>query len=79
MNIDAIMFSDGLKGLQIDKTNKENANQSSRQTQFVANKLVAACSAHVLTSKYPITLQTSTSYIHTIGFVAGLNGFQVAK
>ena len=38
---------------------------------------MAASSGRVLTSEYAILLQTSTSYIYTIAFSAGLNGLQV--
>ena len=34
--------------------NRENESQSSRQTQFVSNKLVAACSARILTFEYTL-------------------------
>ena len=75
----AMAFSVGLNGLQVDGVNTENYSQSSRQTQFIASKLVAACSTLVLTNEYTTTLQTSASYmyIYAIAFSAGLNGLQV--
>ena len=52
-----MVISGGLNSLQVDEVNIENYSPSSRQTLFVASKLVAACSTLVLTSKYAITLQ----------------------
>ena len=72
-------FSAGLNGLQVDDVNRKNESRSSRQIQFVASKLVAACSTHVLTSKYAITMLTSTSYILVITFSARLNGLEINK
>ena len=38
-----MVFSAGLNGLQVDEVNRNY-----RKTQFVASKLAAACSEHVL-------------------------------
>ena len=43
----AMVFTGGLNRLQVDKVNTEHYSSSSRQTQFVASKLITACSAHV--------------------------------
>ena len=67
------MFFASLSVLQVNKVNRENDSQRSRQTLFVASKLVAACSERVLTFEYAITLHT-----RAIAFSAGLiNGLQV--
>ena len=64
IHVYAMAFSAALNSLQVDEINTENYmySRNFKQTQFIANELVATCSALVLTSEYAITLQTSTSY-----------------
>ena len=48
-------FSAGQNGFQVEVL--------SRHAQFIASKLVAACSTHALSSEYAITMQTSRPLI----------------
>ena len=50
-----IAFCAGLNGVQVDQVNRQNNSRSSRKTQFVASKLIAACSACTLNSKYMLS------------------------
>ena len=58
-------FSAGLNRLQVERVNIENYSQSSRQTQFIASELVAAC----MRSCTHLQVHYYTEDIHKLYFI----------
>ena len=71
-------FSAGLNGRQVDKENRESASRRSKQTRFVASKLVTTCScAYSPPSMLSHCRHPQALYTQWFSPSSGLNGLQV--